>query len=110
MIQGLFITLFTILCFLMIIIILIQKGKSSSGMGGGFGGGAQALFGGSGGQDIFQKITWVMGALFMSGSLALAIMKTKQADESRYLSKVTMPQKNTPALPEANNSASEKAE
>ena len=38
---------------------------------GTMGGGTQMLFGGSGGQDLFQKITWALGALFMGGSLAL---------------------------------------
>ena len=43
----------------------------------GLGGGAQTLFGGSGGQDLFQKITWVLGAIFMAGSLGLSIMKSR---------------------------------
>ncbi len=43
---------------------------------GGLGGGAQMLFGGSGGQDLFQKVTWVMVALFMFGSLVLSLMKS----------------------------------
>lgn len=42
---------------------------------GSLGGGTQLLFGGSGGQDIFQKATWVMCALFMGGSLGLAMLK-----------------------------------
>jgi len=46
---------------------------------GSFGGGSQMLFGGSGGQDIFQKITWVLGALFLGGSLLLALMKSTQS-------------------------------
>jgi preprotein translocase subunit SecG len=71
----LLITLFVILCFLLAIIILLQKGKGSLGLGY-LGGSTQMLFGGSGGQDLFQKITWAMGALFMTGSLVLALMKT----------------------------------
>ncbi len=42
---------------------------------GSLGGGTQLLFGGSGGQDLFQKTTWVMAALFMGGSLGLAMLK-----------------------------------
>jgi preprotein translocase subunit SecG len=84
MIFGLLVTLFVILCFMLIGLILIQKGKGSMGIGT-LGGGAQMLFGGSGGQDLFQKITWILGALFMAGSLILAIMKTKQYETSRYL-------------------------
>jgi preprotein translocase subunit SecG len=74
MLYGILVTLFTIMCLLLILVILIQKGKSSMGLGS-LGGGSQMLFGGSGGQDVFQKATWVMGALFMAGSLGLALMK-----------------------------------
>ena len=56
MLFGFLITLFVIVCALLILLILVQKGKSSTGLGG-LGGGSQMLFGGSGGQDIFQSIT-----------------------------------------------------
>lgn len=85
MLYGLLVTLFIILCFLLILMVLLQKGKSSLGMGA-FGGGSQMLFGASGGQDLFQKITWGMGALLMLGSLALALMKSSSLQTSRYLS------------------------
>lgn len=75
MLFGFLITLFTFVCFLLVLIILVQQGKGSMGLGS-LGGGTQMLFGGSGGQDIFQKITWVLGAIFMIGSLVLAIMKS----------------------------------
>lgn len=52
---------------------------------GGLGGSAQMLFGGSGGQDLFQKITWVLVALFMVGSLVLAIMKSTGARSLGYV-------------------------
>lgn len=74
MLYGILIALFIILCLLLIFIILLQKGKSSIGLGS-LGGGSQLLFGGSGGQDVLQKATWIMGALFMSGSLFLALLK-----------------------------------
>ncbi len=83
MILGLLITLFIVLCFMLIALILIQKGKGSLGIGY-MGGGAQMLFGGSGGQDLFQKMTWILGALFLGGSLILSIMKTKQTNSSSY--------------------------
>lgn len=84
MIFGLLITVFVVICFMLILLILVQRGKGSMGLGN-LGGGTQLLFGGSGGQDLFQKITWVLGALFMFGSLSLAIMKTHQNRGSRYL-------------------------
>ena len=83
MLYGFLMTLFTINCFLLILIILIQQGKSSMGLGA-MGGSTQMLFGGSGGQDIFQKTTWVMGAIFMVGSLLLALHKSRGS--SQYLS------------------------
>ncbi len=83
MLFGFLITLFVIVCALLILLILVQKGKSSAGLGG-LGGGSQMLFGGSGGQDIFQKITWVLTALFMGGSLILALMKSSSIRGSRY--------------------------
>lgn len=48
---------------------------------GGMGGGTQLLFGGSGGQDLFQKTTWALGALFMAGSLLLAMVKRPSTSE-----------------------------
>jgi len=51
---------------------------------GSMGGGTQMLFGSSGGQDIFQKITWVLGTIFMLGSMGLALLKTASAYQLRY--------------------------
>jgi preprotein translocase subunit SecG len=86
MLYGFFTTLFVILCFLIVLIILLQKSKGSLGIIGSAGSGAQMLFGGTGGQDIFQKITWTFVALFLGGSLGLAIIKNRTVYESRYLS------------------------
>ena len=86
MLYGFFMTLFVINCFFLILIILIQQGKSSMGLGA-MGGSTQMLFGGSGGQDIFQKTTWVMGSIFMFGSLLLALHKSRSG--SQYLSYYT---------------------
>ena len=74
-------TVFVIIALLLILLILIQKGKSSMGLGS-IGGGTQMLFGGSGGQDLFQKMTWILCALFMLGSLVLSIMKTSDSRTS----------------------------
>ncbi len=60
---------------------------------GGLGGSAQMLFGGSGGQDLFQKITWVFVAIFMSGSLFLTLMKSSgnRTPQYTYPSTTTQP-------------------
>ena len=84
MVYGLLISLYLAVCFLLVILILIQKGKGSAGLGA-ISGGSQMLFGGSGGQDIFQKITWILGAIFMISSLTLSIMKSQQRYSSRYV-------------------------
>lgn len=75
MLYGLLVTVYTFICLILVLLILVQKGKSSMGLGG-LGAGTQMLFGGSGGQDLFQKTTWVLGGLFMTGSLLLALMKS----------------------------------
>ncbi len=87
--YSLLIILFALLCITMVFLILLQKGKSSMGLGG-MGGGTQLLFGGSGGQDLFQKATWAMGALFMGGSLILAMMK--RPTESQLISALAQQQ------------------
>ena len=53
---------------------------------GNVGGGNQAIFGSSGGQDIFQKITWICLTLLLVGSLSLAVLRGKQ-DVSSYQSR-----------------------
>lgn len=79
-IQG----FFALICLLMIPLILIQKGKGNMGLGA-VGSGAQAIFGGSGGQSLFQKITWGMGALFMGGSLLLSLYTTSIYKGSKFI-------------------------
>ena len=82
MIVGFLMTLFVILCLLLVLFILIQQDKGDMGLGG-ISRGSQMLFGGSGGQDFFEKATWAMGALFLCGALFLTILGSKQAVKSR---------------------------
>lgn len=77
-----FMTLFVILCIILVALVLIQQGKGDMGLGS-LGRGSQMLFGGSGGQDFFEKATWILGALFMFGALGITIWKTKSAETSR---------------------------
>ena len=84
LILSVLIFLYGILCVLIVLMVLIQRGKGSMGLGN-MGGGNQALFGSSGGQDIFQKITWICCVLLLSGSLTLAILKGKYRSTSSYL-------------------------
>jgi preprotein translocase subunit SecG len=65
--------LFIILCVLLVIIILLQSDKSA-GMGV-LGGSSQSAFGSST-ADVITKITSVMVALFLLGSLGLAVLES----------------------------------
>lgn len=76
MLIGFLTTLFVFLCLMLIMLVLLQKGKNSAGLAG-LGGNAQSLFGATGGQDLFQKTTWIFVAIFLLGSLSLAIYKTR---------------------------------
>jgi len=87
MLYGLLVTGYVIVCILLILLILLQKGKGSSGFGG-MASSTQMIFGGSGGQDVFQKATWFLGALFMVGSLSLSMIKTKKSQSLRYATSV----------------------
>lgn len=68
--------LYGMMCCLIVLLVLLQKGKGNMGLGG-MGGGNQMLFGSSGGQDIFQKLTWILCALLLVGSLCLSVLKGK---------------------------------
>jgi protein translocase SecG subunit len=81
MLLGILTSLFSIMCFFLIFLIFLQKGKGSMGLGS-MGGGTQMLFGGSGGQDLFQKTTWIFVGIFLIGSLSLAIYKNKTVTKS----------------------------
>jgi len=78
---------FILLCIVMALFILIQQGKGDMGLGSLSGG--QALFGGSGGQEFFERATWVMCALFIIGSLCLTILKTRASQTSRITNHIT---------------------
>ncbi len=82
MLVGFLYTLFVFLCFFIILIVLLQRSKGSLGLSGG---NTQALFGGSGGQDFFQRMTWGCIAAFMIGSLLLAIVKNRSVNQSRFI-------------------------
>lgn len=96
-------TLFVILCFLLVVIVLLQQGKGDMGLGG-LGGGSQMLFGGSGGQEFFEKVTWTMVALFIFGALCLTLLKNKTTFSTRVSKtavsfKQKQPPKQVPHIP-----------
>lgn len=71
---------FAIICVLLILIILLQSDKSA-GMGI-LGGASQSTFGSST-ADIITKVTAVMVAIFMVGSLGLSILESKRISSLR---------------------------
>ena len=94
MLYGLLVTLYVFVSIFLMLIVMVQKGKGSMGLGG-LGGGTQMLFGGSGGQDIFQKITWVLGTIFIGGSLMLSLMKSRESRTFKYIKKEVVAQQPT---------------
>jgi protein translocase SecG subunit len=87
--------LYGVLCFLVIITVLYQRGKGNMGLGNA-GGGNQALFGSSGGQDTFQKITWIFCLLLLSGSFALSMITAKKSSSSYSSYSRSRPQQSLP--------------
>ena len=77
MILSILNVLYAIMCLFIILLVIIQRGKSSMGLGN-MGGRNQMLFGSSGGQDIFQKITWTLCVIMLAGSLLLATLKNSR--------------------------------
>ncbi len=71
---ALLMSFFILLSALLVIVILVQPGKGDMGLGS-LGRGGQQFFGGSGGQDFFEKATWIMGGLFIVGALGLAYLR-----------------------------------
>jgi len=110
MLFSFLMSLYTFNCFLLVLIIMIQQGKGGLGLGA-LGGSSQMLFGATGGQDLFQKITWVLGAIFMFGSLGLSLYRTQQyrtasfIRQPRHIQQPMMPtqrQAPAPTAPAAN--------
>ena len=104
MLYGILVTLFIVLSVFIVLIVLAQKSKGSSGLGG-LGGSSQTLFGGSGGQDVLQKTTWICAGLFMVGSLGLALYKTHLSTTSRYVIDMEAPME-SPMVPDVINEKS----
>lgn len=83
MIFGLLVTCYVLIAVLLILLIMIQKSKGSTGVGA-LGGHTQMIFGSSGGQDVFQKATWILGAIIMLSSLTLSILNERYHHSVKY--------------------------
>lgn len=75
MLYTLLLIMYFFVGLILLLLIAIQKSKGSLGSSR-MSGGTAILFGGSGGQDIFQKTTWILGAIFLANTLWLALIKS----------------------------------
>jgi preprotein translocase subunit SecG len=73
MLYYLVVTLYVLVCGLLIITILLQQGKGGD-IANAFGGGSsQAVFGARSGATLLTRATSVLAALFVIGALALTV-------------------------------------
>jgi preprotein translocase subunit SecG len=107
--SVIFTILFVVVAVLLAFTILIQQGKGEIGLSGGASQSGQLIFGGSGGATFFEKLTWVLGALFIAGSLFLSLYQTKTTTES-VLKGYKVEQPAQPKPEKAAQPAQEKAE
>jgi protein translocase SecG subunit len=83
MLYEIFVTLFCFFCLLLIVIVVMQKNH------GGFWSGPASsdstiIFGGSGGTDVLQKITWFFGIVLIIGAFSLSIYKARTAKQGKF--------------------------
>ena len=73
MLTILFTGLYVLVCLLLLVSVLMQQGKGGD-IAAAFGGsGSQTAFGARAGATVLTRATAVLGALFMVGSMALAV-------------------------------------
>ena len=61
---------------LLVVAVLLQSGKGAE-ISATFGGSSQTVFGSSGGQNFFQKLTYTLAGVFMCTSLILTVLPSK---------------------------------
>ena len=65
---------YVLACLLLIVVVLLQQGKGGDIAAAFGGGGSQAAFGARAGASLLTRVTTVLGATFMAGSLLLAMI------------------------------------
>ncbi len=73
-------------CILLIIIVLLQHSKGAD-LGATFGGSGNTVFGASGADNLFTKITTALAAIFMITSIVIASNVTKKDEISSNIFK-----------------------
>ena len=67
-----------IVCLILVVVVLLQSGKAAD-LAGAFGGmGSQTAFGPRGAATVLSKATTVAAVLFMTTSLVLSVIATRQ--------------------------------
>ncbi len=74
MLYGLLVAVYVLVCLLLLVAVLLQQGKGGDMAAAFGGGGGQGAFGARQGATVLAKGSAVLGALFMVGALALAIV------------------------------------
>lgn len=70
-----------VVCVLLVLVVLLQQGKKD-GMGAAFGGGSSSVFGARGAETFLEKITKVLAVVFMSTSLAMVYLSSRESIDS----------------------------
>ena len=100
MIYGLFLTLYVIVCALLILVVLLQSSKGG-GLAGAFGGAGatgQNFFGGRGAATVLTKATKWLGTAFLGISLLLALLASRQSGPTSVLDDVSVPGTSVPSV------------
>ena len=84
MLYGICVILFSIISLFLILVVMVQRGHGGFWTGPG-NNDSTALFGGSGGTDILQKVTWACGIILIIATLGLSIYKARLAKRGKYV-------------------------
>lgn len=77
MINTILLIIHVIVTIGLIVVVLLQKDNAAGGLGGSFGGGAsQTVFGSSGAETFFSKLTTFMAIIFVFTSISLAYISS----------------------------------
>lgn len=68
------ISVYVLVCFVLILVILLQQGKGGDIASAFGGGGSQTAFGARAGATVLSRATSILAVLFILGALALGIM------------------------------------
>lgn len=88
---------------LIVLVVLMQSGKGAD-ISATLGGSSNTVFGSSGGANFFTRLTFVLAAIFMTTSLSLTILGSKEK-RSVFDSEVTTSAPATSAAPDAASAA-----